>query len=61
MTLDVLKIVKFMVDHGLYKSQKELKEIAEPMVSLLDGSNDIYSSEEVQININQRYAFTNEN
>jgi hypothetical protein len=50
-----------MVTHGFYKSQKELKDIAEPMVSLLNGSNDIYTSDEVAIGANQRYIYSDEN
>ena len=46
MTLEVLKIIKFMLAHGFYTTLRELKEVARPMINLLDGSNDIYCDEE---------------
>ena len=42
MTLEILKIIRFMLNHGFYMNLKELKEVAIPMINLLDGSNDIY-------------------
>lgn len=42
MTLEILKIIKFMLAHGFYTTLRELKEVARPMINLLDGSNDIY-------------------
>lgn len=46
MTLEILKIIKFMLAHGFYTTLRELKEVARPMINLLDGSNDIYCQEE---------------
>ena len=42
MTLEILKIIKFMLNHGFYNNLRELKEVAIPMINLLNGSNDIY-------------------
>jgi hypothetical protein len=42
MTLEILKIIHFMLNHGFYMNLKELKEIAIPMINMLNGSNDIY-------------------
>lgn len=42
MTLEILKIIKFMLNHGFYQSLRELKEVSIPMINLLNGSNDIY-------------------
>lgn len=38
MTVAVLRTVKFFVNHGFYESQKELIQVAEPVISLLNGS-----------------------
>lgn len=46
MTLEILKIIKFMLAHGFYTTLRELKEVARPMINLLDGSNDIYCDDE---------------
>lgn len=37
MIVAVLRVVKFMVQHGFYKSQSELSSIAIPVVELLNG------------------------
>ena len=42
MTLETLKIIYFMLTHGFYFNLSELKQLAKPMISLLNGSNDIY-------------------
>jgi len=42
MTLEILKIIKFMLNHGFFNNLKELKEVSAPMINLLNGSNDIY-------------------
>ena len=42
MTLEILKIIQFMLNHGFYMNLRELKEISLPMINLLNGSNDIY-------------------
>lgn len=46
MTLEVLKMIQFMLNHGFYMNLKELKQLAIPMINLLNGSNDIYFTEE---------------
>ena len=43
MTLEILKIIQFMLNHGFYMNLRELKEISLPMINLLNGSNDIYA------------------
>lgn len=48
MTLEILKIIQFMLNHGFYINLKELKEIAIPMINLLNGANDIYYENEQQ-------------
>ena len=42
MTIEILKIIKFMLNHGFYTNLKELKEVAIPMINLMNGSNDVY-------------------
>jgi hypothetical protein len=42
MTLEILHIVGFMLNNGFYYNLKELKDIAEPMIAMLNGSKDIY-------------------
>ena len=42
MTFEVLKIIHFMLRHGFYVDLRELREVAKPMVNLLNGANDIY-------------------
>ena len=46
LTVEILKIVEKMVMLGFYKDENELLKVAEPMIALLDGSNDFYSREE---------------
>ena len=46
LTLQVLIITEKMVNLGFYKTEKELLALMEPMISLLDGSNDFSSREE---------------
>lgn len=48
MTSEVLKIIQFMLHHGFYTNLEELKLVALPMINLLNGSNDSYSSAEEQ-------------
>jgi len=45
-TFQCITIVDKMVQLGFYQNEKELLSILEPMVSLLDGSNDFTSKEE---------------
>lgn len=47
LTLEILKIIKFMLHHGFYNNLRELKEIAQPMINLLNGSNDVYYESQV--------------
>lgn len=46
MTLEILKIIRFMLNHGFYANLRELREVASPMISLLNGANDVYFSAE---------------
>jgi len=56
MTFEVLKMVKFLVHHGFYKSQEELKEIALPLILLLNGTIDIYEDDISGGNGNEKAA-----
>jgi hypothetical protein len=49
MTFEILKIIKFMLHHGFYVSLQELKNIAVPMINLLNGSNDNYYTGEGEL------------
>ena len=42
MTLEILRIIQFMLNHGFYNNLAELKQVAKPMINLLNGANDIY-------------------
>ena len=46
MTYEILKIIQFMLNHGFYASLRELREVASPMINLLNGANDVYFSAE---------------
>ena len=46
MTLEILKIIQFMLNHGFYTNLRELKEVAIPMINLLNGANDIYYAQD---------------
>jgi uncharacterized membrane protein YkvI len=46
MTFEILKIIKFMLNHGFYKNLTELKEVSIPMINLMNGANDTYSEQE---------------
>lgn len=37
MTVAVLRVVKFMLQHGFYQSSKELMSVAKPVISILSG------------------------
>ena len=49
----VLLITEKMVNLGFYKTDKELLILLEPMISLLDGSNDFSSKEEETAYLNE--------
>ena len=49
MTLEILKIIKFMLNHGFYVNLRELKEVSVPMINLLNGSNDIYFEKGIDV------------
>ena len=38
MTVAVLRVVKFMLQHGFYSSTQELMSVAEPVINLLSGA-----------------------
>ena len=42
LTLNVLKLTRFMIKHGFYKNIEELKQISGPLVNLMNGVQDIY-------------------
>lgn len=46
MTIEILKIIQFMLVHGFYTNLQELKQLSKPMIKLLNGSNDIYYNKE---------------
>lgn len=46
-TLVIIESLYFMLTHGFYKSQRELNEIALPLILLLDGTNDVYGSKDL--------------
>jgi len=46
LTVEVLILVEKMVMLGFYGAESELLKILEPMISLLDGSNDFHSRSE---------------
>lgn len=37
--LEVLKVIKFMLNHGFYQNMNEIKDIALPVLGLLNGAN----------------------
>jgi hypothetical protein len=37
-----------MLNHGFYTNLKELREIAAPMVNLMNGANDTYDAKGVE-------------
>jgi len=57
LTLQVLIIVEKMVMLGFYQNEKEILLIMEPIIALLDGSNDFISEEEERaFNVAQKQA-----
>jgi len=46
MTFEILKVIRFMLNHGFYQNLEELKGVAIPMVNLLNGANDIYNEDD---------------
>ena len=67
MTYEILRVIKFMLHHGFYLDLREIKQIALPMINLLNGANDIYNkdSEEkedmLEFNTVQRYFSSGNN
>ena len=43
MTLQIIKLVKLMVSYGFYRTKEELRELSVTLISLLNGSCDIYN------------------
>lgn len=37
--LEVLKVIKFMLNHGFYQNMNEIKDVALPVLGLLNGAN----------------------
>ena len=46
LTMEVLNIVEKMIHLGFYQNEKEILRVIDPIISLLDGSNDFTSKEE---------------
>lgn len=44
MTLQVLRTVLYMINHGFYEKNNELKELAQPIILILNGSTDNYKT-----------------
>ena len=44
MTIEVLSTVLYMLNHGFYENNKELKELAMPIILMLNGATDEYNS-----------------
>lgn len=42
MSLQVIKLVKLMVSYGFYKTKDELREVSVALISLLNGTDDVY-------------------
>ena len=42
MTLQIIKLAKLMASYGFYKTKEELRELSVTLISLLNGSCDIY-------------------
>ena len=54
---EALKIIECMIRLGFYTTEKELIEVTDPLIQLLDGSLDFYSeAEEEAWNENLRQA-----
>lgn len=45
LTLEFLKLTKFMIQHGFYRSREELRGIVEPLIKILNGTLDVYDDE----------------
>lgn len=46
---EVLRMVKFMIEYGFYSKVEEVKNLAEPLIALLDGSSDDYTEVEKEV------------
>lgn len=51
MTLQIIRLVKLMVSYGFYRKKEELREISVTLISLLNGSCDIYDLRKNDISI----------
>jgi len=60
LTFEILKLTKFMITHGFFKTQTELNSLAIPLIALLDGSNDIYEDGGAIVG-GRRYVYSKEN
>ena len=45
-TYEVIILTENMINLGFYQNENELLKVAEPLISLLDGSNDFHSMED---------------
>lgn len=49
MTLSVLNLARNLIIYGFYRSEDELIEMIDPLITLLDGSHDVTTREEEEI------------
>lgn len=61
MTQQVLQVILFMVNHGFYMDQADLKRIALPIICILDGSNDSYRVNGKDMQLGLKRYFPNKN
>lgn len=46
MTLSILKLAKSLIIFGFYRTEDELIEMIDPLITLLDGSRDVTTKDE---------------
>ena len=44
--IEALKVIETMISLGFYSNEKELIQIMDPLITLLDGSLDFYDEDE---------------
>jgi hypothetical protein len=49
MTYAVLRLVETLINYGFYKTEDDLIQVLDPMISLMDGSKDVSSEDEEAI------------
>ena len=48
-TVEVLNITELMINLGFYQNESEILKLIDPVITLLDGSNDFHSQEEEDV------------